>query len=503
MDFIEYQMVGHRKRSRSPPAEVSFTATAPRQYEEWQATEDKGLLWLTPTTEAVRRCVARPSADGTIAFPIAAFDMDDTLIRPPSGRVFPKEDPSDWMWLHPHVEGHLRYLHANGFLLVLFSNQLGISKNATWNAAKAEVVQRKVIQLSEALQLPLCAFIATREDAWRKPSPDMWIRCKEEVAKVSRTAGCTSFIDCDSSSFYVGDAAGRSMKTLAGRKKDFSCADRQFAHNIRLPFLTPEEFFLKSTDVLLTPGGSGKRDTGQPFKRLSDAVLKATETPAESFSWGNSSPEELLNLPTAYEGLTIKTITPTVSTTIELPMTAPLFAHQGRQEMVFFVGFPGCGKSTFYQRFFAPYGYRHVNRDTLKTKQKCLQAAESYWRGGESVVVDNTNPSNEDRQPYLDIVAASFRNADAATPAVPLPVRLFVFTHSKGLANHFNLQRARMSLAPRIPTVAYDVFRSRLQRPTLPAEVKAMNIESVWEVPPVACFDGLPRSAKALFSLLL
>jgi bifunctional polynucleotide phosphatase/kinase len=34
-----------------------------------------------------------------------------------------------------------------------------------------------------------------------------------------------------------------------------------------------------------------------------------------------------------------------------------------------------------------PAGYTHVNRDTLKTPQKCLKAAEEALADGKSVVV--------------------------------------------------------------------------------------------------------------------
>lgn len=40
-------------------------------------------------------------------------------------------------------------------------------------------------------------------------------------------------------SFYCGDAAGRK-----GPPKDFSDTDLKFAINVKLPFLTPEEYFL-------------------------------------------------------------------------------------------------------------------------------------------------------------------------------------------------------------------------------------------------------------------
>lgn len=57
------------------------------------------------------------------------------------------------------------------------------------------------------------------------------------------------------------------------------------------------------------------------------------------------------------------------------------------QEMVIFVGFPASGKSTLAKTYFVPKGYVHVNRDTLKTQDKCLQAAEAAVRNGKSVVV--------------------------------------------------------------------------------------------------------------------
>jgi bifunctional polynucleotide phosphatase/kinase len=47
--------------------------------------------------------------------------------------------------------------------------------------------------------------------------------------------------------------------------------------------------------------------------------------------------------------------------------------------------------------------YSRVNRDTLKTKEKCVKVAEEEIKKGKSVVIDNTNPSQADRKLYLDI----------------------------------------------------------------------------------------------------
>lgn len=52
-------------------------------------------------------------------------------------------------------------------------------------------------------------------------------------------------------------------------------------------------------------------------------------------------------------------------------------------------GFPGSGKSTFAEQY---KGYVIVNRDTLKTWQKCVEVAKKALKEGKSVIVDNTNP---------------------------------------------------------------------------------------------------------------
>ena len=44
-----------------------------------------------------------------------------------------------------------------------------------------------------------------------------------------------------------------------------------------------------------------------------------------------------------------------------------------------------------------------MNRDTLKTREKCLKVAEEAMVKGENVVIDNTNPAAKDRKDYIDL----------------------------------------------------------------------------------------------------
>nr|CAJ2477425.1 unnamed protein product [Leishmania braziliensis] len=165
----------------------------------------------------------------------------------------------------------------------------------------------KIVQLSSAAGVPLCASVATRENVWRKPSPQMWVLLEERIQKCVRAAcvdaTALSTVDCAAYSFYIGDSAVCSAVPLAARKEGFSCSGCQFELNVQLPFLTPAQFLLApagalfQTDALCSRGEPLLSELPSPSSsmRLSDALLRLTRaSPAsfEAFSWGDVSPAE-------------------------------------------------------------------------------------------------------------------------------------------------------------------------------------------------------------------
>jgi bifunctional polynucleotide phosphatase/kinase len=102
------------------------------------------------------------------------------------------------------------------------TNQAGIEKGKV----KYSDLKIKFQDILSQLELPVFILIATGENHYRKPSNQMW---KFFVEK------CNSNVKVDmDKSFYVGDAAGRIANWAPGKKKDFSCTDRMFAHNCEL-----------------------------------------------------------------------------------------------------------------------------------------------------------------------------------------------------------------------------------------------------------------------------
>jgi hypothetical protein len=79
--------------------------------------------------------------------------------------------------------------------------------------------------------------------------------------------------------------------------------------------------------------------------------------------------------------LAVPLFTPTNTPLIPTPAASP------KSELVLFVGYPCLGKSYFYRSHFEPVGYKHVNQDTLKTRDKCVTAVEQALSAGESCVV--------------------------------------------------------------------------------------------------------------------
>ena len=70
-----------------------------------------------------------------------------------------------------------------------------------------------------------------------------------------------------------------------------------------------------------------------------------------------------------------------------LDRTEPPLLSAPSPELVLFVGYPALGKSSFFRAHFAPAGYTHVNQDTLKTRDKCINAAGQALDEKQKVVV--------------------------------------------------------------------------------------------------------------------
>ena len=209
-------------------------------------------------------------------------------------------------------------------------------------------------------------------------------------------------------SYYIGDAAGRTMNKTTG-KKDFSNTDLLFAKNIGLTFKTPEEFFLDAKE---------------------DEEEKKVQTSAVS------------SIPT--DGALFTDAAKKVTST--------------EQEIVMFVGSPGSGKSTFWHNYMQ--SYERINRDTLKTMEKCAKVLKEKLAAKKSCVIDNTNKDVASRKIFIDIAKEH-----------KIPIRCFVFEMEKKFALHLDTQRKvnqhRAHLSKHVGKMPINIFYSQYKEPTM------------------------------------
>ncbi|XP_070574665.1 bifunctional polynucleotide phosphatase/kinase-like [Ptychodera flava] len=292
---------------------------------------------------------------------IAGFDIDGTIITTKSGKVFPT-GPDDWRIQYPEIPKKLKKLSSDGYKIVFFTNQLGIEKGKL----HVNEFKSKAINVINKLGISVQVLVATGGGKYRKPLLGMldFLQDKgNDGIKIDKMR-----------SFYVGDAAGRPVNWAPKRKKDFSCSDRLFALNAGLTFYTPEEYFL----------GYKKAPFDMP----------------------------------KFDPRNVNENTPLLD-----PSSASVTSQE--QEVIVFVGFPACGKSTFAKNYLIPKGYVHVNRDTMGTWQKCVSACEAALSKGKSVVIDNTSPDVESRKRYT-----------SCAKKTGVSCRCFLFTATLEQARH-------------------------------------------------------------------
>lgn len=272
---------------------------------------------------------------------IAAFDLDGTLIKTKSGRVFPK-DKDDWVLWNDNVKNTLYNYYNDCYKIVIFTNQLGISKG---KISKGDFLD-KVRNIQKELNMAFDIFIATKDDKYRKPMTGMW-DLFEELYHVK--------ID-KKKSFYCGDAAGRQKDWIQGHKKDFDSVDVRFAYNIGLKFMVPETVFIKD------------------FKTPYEFVDKT------------------------YQELNLNKL---MKTKYHLDMTA-----SDKPSMVLLIGRQGSGKTELSKDVLKKHEFKdyvYISRDICKTSAKCLQLVRSAIKDKKSLWIDNTNFDKKSRKQYIDL----------------------------------------------------------------------------------------------------
>ncbi|KAH7356726.1 polynucleotide kinase 3 phosphatase [Rhexocercosporidium sp. MPI-PUGE-AT-0058] len=402
--------------SQKPPEKITWQERAPND----DAPDSLVVGRYEPATDFTKD--QKPTDGEMKRYKIAAFDFDSTLIQTSSGKKF-ATDAKDWKWWHSSVPATLQKLYLEDgsenfitslkaachsllyrFRVVVVSNQGGISlkpdtKAPGTSVSKLVSFKTKVSAVFGQLDIPISIYAATGKDMYRKPRTGMWTELLEDYGIRPDD------LDVENS-IFVGDAGGR--EAFNGQPKDFSCSDRNFAHNVGIKFYTPEEYFL----------GEAPR----PFTRTFD--------------------------PSEYLGVSAEeAIEP--------------YKKKNPCDIVLFCGSPAAGKSTFYWKNLEPLGYTRINQDILKTREKCLKVAGEYLTDGKAVAIDNTNADPDVRKKWIDLATRH-----------SVPIRCVLFTAGSQICEHNDAVRAlNNTMNPEkrtiLPGMAFRSFASRYKRPEL------------------------------------
>lgn len=81
-----------------------------------------------------------------------------------------------------------------------------------------------------------------------------------------------------------------------------------------------------------------------------------------------------------------------------------------QKKAIIFVGIQASGKSTFYKERLKPLGYAHISMDQLHYRRREQRMLDLCIAAGTPLVIDNTNPTREDRLRYMPkLKAAGYR----------------------------------------------------------------------------------------------
>jgi bifunctional polynucleotide phosphatase/kinase len=163
--------------------------------------------------------------------PILGMDLDWTLIKPASGNIHPVSY-DDWQFLNNDLTEVCNKIN-NGYKFIIFTNQGSLLDNLP-NRLNLEQFKARWLSIYEHLQqkyniTSVWMIASLRNDLCRKPNIGMWKYIE-------------SFMNIDKDkSIFIGD--------MAGREKDHTDFDIEFANNIGILFNTPELFYCNIVNV--------------------------------------------------------------------------------------------------------------------------------------------------------------------------------------------------------------------------------------------------------------
>lgn len=254
--------------------------------------------------------------------------------------------------------------------------------------------KNKIEKIAKQLQVPFIILVSLCNDMYRKPRTCLW----DKYIRGNR-----------SKSFYCGDAGGLPKRQLINNKhvpRDFSDSDLKFALNLGVKFIHRDEFINKNE-------------------------LTQNYIPKHVVDWNNIQEGE------------------------EKYKFVP-----NHTEIIINVGYPGSGKSHYTKKYVLDSDnnnkYIYINQDQFKTLNQCIDTCKIALRMGNSVIIDNTNPSILTRKKYIDL-AKKYN----------VKIRCLNFTTSMELSKHNNIYRHIVSnKRPIVPNIAYNIFKKKYEIPT-------------------------------------
>nr|WBF70852.1 hypothetical protein [Megavirus caiporensis] len=338
---------------------------------------------------------------------VAGFDLDDTLIYKSRAKTSSKK----WKLIDISVKEKIADLIKNKYIIIIFTNQGGMSLNKnfdkiTWRKAVDDLIKILTSEL-KIKNYYFAVYAAKTYDCYRKPNVGMWNVMKNDL----KQEFSLDEIRISNKSFFCGDAAGRVSPSFLRKKitpssnrGDFSDTDRKFAINIGIDFITPDEFLLD------------KPDTGE-------------------YKLQGLNPKKFMN---------------------DIKFNKYVFVPR-KKEMILMIGPPGSGKSYFAKKYIIPNNYIYINRDTCKTKIKCLSETKKVLDKGKNIVIDNTNPDILSRMEYTSLAKQyDYKH-----------IRAIIINTDEDIYKHLNNVRHIHSQGkiPKVSDIAYNIYKKNYIEP--------------------------------------